>query len=176
MPVSGFENQAFVMVAYKWLIQISSSNCYLRNTCLKITMYDMLHFWLSYQWLATWTWTKRKEVTGREWKIEQIGSSKILFLENIDHQDPHLINYWLKSQTAKKNVWRRKSTVSKWNYRLRHKTSRFFSMMHNFPQKYTMIKSWVSFEKFRKYSWRWALRFSNLDQGKLRKLGSKMST
>ena len=38
----------------------------------------------------------------------------------------------------------------------------FFSMTHNFPKKSPMIKSWVSFEKFRKFSSWWALRFSNL--------------
>ena len=45
----------------------------------------------------------------------------------------------------------------------------FFSMMPNFPKNSTMIKSWVSFEKFRKFSLWWALKFSNLDQSELKK-------
>ena len=37
-------------------------------------------------------------------------------------------------------------------------------------------KSWVSFEKFRKFSSRWALRFLNFDQRKLRNLHLKILT
>ena len=47
---------------------------------------------------------------------------------------------------------------------------------HRGPKNWPTDKSWVSFDKFRKFSIRWALRFLSLDQGKLRNLHLKIVT
>ena len=49
-------------------------------------------------------------------------------------------------------------------------------MLHNSLQRNTRIKSWVSFEIFRKFSLWWALKFSNLGQSEVRKPGLKWHT
>ena len=52
----------------------------------------------------------------------------------------------------------------------------FVLKAHRGPKNWPTDKSWVSFEKFRKFSIRWALRFLNLDQRKLRNLHLKIVT
>ena len=52
----------------------------------------------------------------------------------------------------------------------------FVLKAHRGPKNGPTDKSWVSFGKFRKFSIRWALRFLNLDQRKLRNLHLKIVT
>ena len=52
----------------------------------------------------------------------------------------------------------------------------FLLFVHNFLQNHPNVKSWVCFEKFRKFAARWAQEFSKLKENCLRKLILKLAT